>query len=331
MATSNLEALNELIQKIKAGERRAKSNLEALNLLCVIAGGTGAARSNLEALNELLTVFSPGGETQEKAVTITANGTTEIIPDEGYTLSKATVNVNVSSGGSEYNVLAPAIDNSNINTGSSLYENITSVNLNGIKVAQLVAYHLLYNLKRLVNITWGDFWEQFSAANGINTGGMFYGCSSLNNIDLTFLKGRKLSDVASMFGQCSVLTSVDLSGVNIDASTIAYMFTECTSLEYINLSGLAVNKSYSTGRAFYKCTSLKNLVLPAGVFSFDSTITIDLSYSPLTHDCAVDIFNKLADRTGYATTGTLTLSPTTKGYLTDAEIAIATGKGWVIA
>ena len=330
MATSNLEALNELIQKIKAGERRANSNLEALNLLCVIAGGTGAARSNLEALNELLTVFSPSGETQEKAVTITENGTTEITPDAGYTLSKATVNVSVSSGGSDYNVLVPAIDNSNINIGS-LYENITSVNLNGVKVIQPVAYHLLYNLKRLVNITWGDFWEQFSTANGINTGGMFYGCSSLNNIDLTFLKGRKLSDVASMFGQCSVLKSVDLSGVNINASTIAYMFTECTSLEYINLSGLAVNQSYSTGRAFYKCSSLKNLVLPAGVFSFDSTITIDLSYSPLTHDCAVDIFNKLADRTGYATTGTLTLSPTTKGYLTDAEKAIATDKGWVIA
>ena len=330
MATSNLEALNELIQKIKAGERRAKSNLEALNLLCVIAGGTGAARSNLEALNELLTVFSPGGETQEKSVTITENGTTEITPDAGYTLSKATVNVSVSSGGSDYNVLVPAIDNSDINTGS-LYENITSVNLNGVKVTQLVAYHLFYHLKRLVNITWGDFWEQFSTVNGINTGGMFYGCSSLNNIDLTFLKGRKLSDVASMFGQCSVLKSVDLSGVNINASTIAYMFTECTSLEYINLSGLAVNQSYSTGRAFYKCSSLKNLVLPAGVFSFDSTITIDLSYSPLTHDCAVDIFNKLADRTGYATTGTLTLSPTTKGYLTDAEKAIATDKGWVIA
>lgn len=330
MATSNLEALNELIQKIKAGERSAKSNLEALNLLCVIAGGTGAARSNLEALNELLTVFSPGGETQEKAVTITENGTTEITPDEGYTLSKATVNVSVSSGGSDYNVLVPALDNSNINTGS-LYENITSVNLNGVKVAQLVAYHLLYNLRRLVNITWGDFWEQFSTANGINTGGMFYGCSSLNNIDLTFLKGHKLSDVASMFGQCSVLKSVDLSGVNIDASTIAYMFTECTSLEYINLSGLAVNKAYSTGRTFYKCSSLKNLVLPAGIFSFDSTITIDLSYSPLTHDCAVDIFNKLADRTGFTSTATLTLSPTTKGYLTDAEKAIATDKGWVIA
>ena len=330
MASSNLEALNELIQKIKAGEGTAESKLEALNMLCVIAGGTGTAKSNLEALNELLTVFSPGGETQEKSVTITKNGTTEITPDEGYALSKATVNVSVSSGGSDYNVLVPALDNSDINTGS-LYESITSVNLNGVKVTQLAAYHLLYNLKRLVNITWGDFWEQFSTANSINTGGMFYGCSSLNNIDLTFLKGRKLSDVASMFGQCSVLKSVDLSGVNINASTIAYMFTDCTSLEYINLSGLAVNQSYSTGRAFYKCSSLKNLVLPAGVFSFDSTITIDLSYSPLTHDCAVDIFNKLADRTGYATTGTLTLSPTTKGYLTDAEKAIATDKGWVIA
>ena len=91
MASSNLEALNELIQKIKAGEGTAESNLEALNMLCIIAGGTGTAKSNLEALNELLTVFSPGGETQEKSVTIRANGTTEITPDEGYTLSKAVV------------------------------------------------------------------------------------------------------------------------------------------------------------------------------------------------------------------------------------------------
>ena len=71
MAYTNLEALNELIQKIKAGEGTAKSNLEALNMLCVIAGGTGAARSNLEALNELLRVFTPGGETQEKSVSDT--------------------------------------------------------------------------------------------------------------------------------------------------------------------------------------------------------------------------------------------------------------------
>lgn len=38
-------------------------------------------------------------EQQEKSVEITENGTTEVLPDEGFALSKVTVNTNVASGG----------------------------------------------------------------------------------------------------------------------------------------------------------------------------------------------------------------------------------------
>ena len=40
-------------------------------------------------------------ETQEKTVEITANGATDILPDDGYALSKVTVNTNVASTGAE--------------------------------------------------------------------------------------------------------------------------------------------------------------------------------------------------------------------------------------
>lgn len=40
----------------------------------------------------------PGLPTQEKTVEITENGTVEVLPDEGYVLSKVAVNVNVSAG-----------------------------------------------------------------------------------------------------------------------------------------------------------------------------------------------------------------------------------------
>lgn len=43
-------------------------------------------------------VGGPGLPTQEKTVEITENGTVEVLPDEGYALSKVTANVNVSAG-----------------------------------------------------------------------------------------------------------------------------------------------------------------------------------------------------------------------------------------
>ena len=39
-------------------------------------------------------------QSQEKTVEITENGTTEVVPDAGFSLSKVTVNTNVESSGS---------------------------------------------------------------------------------------------------------------------------------------------------------------------------------------------------------------------------------------
>lgn len=326
MATSNLEALNELIQKIKAGERKAKSNLEALNLLCVIAGGTGAARSNLEALNELLTVFEAAKPEQVKSVAITENGTTEITPDEGYTLSGASVSVNVPSVSSEYNMYVPSrIDNSQ---KTSLYQHITKINLDGIRIniANRLPY-FLSNLTSLTTIIWGNFIDSIDHELSLNTSALFSGCQSLETVDVSVFKGRNLSGVSSMFSGALKLKSIDLDGVIISGNNLGNMFYRCSAIEYIKLPILSPDVT-SVQNAFYNCTALKTLILPDGCFSNESITSLDLSYSPLTHDCAVDIFNKLATRTN---SPTLKLSTTTKGYLTDEEIAVATGKGWVIA
>lgn len=326
MATSNLEALNELIQKIKAGERRAKSNLEALNLLCVIAGGTGMSRSNLEALNELLQVFSPGGETQEKAVTITENGTTEITPDEGYTLSKATVNVNVPSGSSEYNAAIPSIDNK---SKSNIYAHITKMNLDGIggptssNLSNL--FSQLYALKELV---FGDFLGSFAAGTSFITDYMFDSCTSLESVDLSGFKGHTITEMRNMFYNAGAIKSINLEGVNLNIVSLSYAFYNCSALEYLNISGSILNRLYNFSNTFTGCTSLTNIVFADNCLINSSLMDVDLSPCPLTHDCAVDIFSKLGPRTN---SPTIKLSSTTKGYLTDEEIAIATGKGWVIA
>ena len=56
----------------------------------------------LEALRDKLISGGGSGKTeQEKTVSITQNGTTEVLPDEGKTLSKVTVNTNVQASGGD--------------------------------------------------------------------------------------------------------------------------------------------------------------------------------------------------------------------------------------
>lgn len=391
MATSNLEALNELIQKIKAGERSAKSNLEALNMLCILAGGTGTARSNLEALNELLTVFSPGGETQEKAVTITENGTTEITPDAGYTLSKAVVNtavpskpeqaknVTITENGTtqitpdEGKVLSGVSVSVEVAGGPSIvtippvslplsyseniFSKVTSIDLGSIEWAQASISNisrLFCGLTDLKDIKWGDLPNRLK--DSLNASSLFQDCKKIETIDLSLLNITLISSVSGMFSGCTSLksilwgnikvhsgsfsnmffackslTSIDTSFLDPEYNAIANinsMFNQCNLLETVDLSNLKTSIMNSAANAFLGCKSLTNVVFEDNCFSNDGLTKLDLSDSPLTHDCAVDIFNKLATRTN---SPTLKLSATTKGYLTESEMAIATGKGWVIA
>lgn len=392
MASSNLEALNELIQKIKAGEGTAESNLEALNMLCIIAGGTGTAKSNLEALNELLTVFTPGGETQEKSVTIRANGTTEITPDAGYTLSKAVVVTNVPtkpeqtksvtvtengitqitpdegytlsgasvsvnvSGGSDYNVKLPIIatqPSGQINCLASVTEiDLTNVSWDSPRT---VLDYFFYQIAKLKKIVWGTLPSALGVGT-ISISGMFTGCQELEGVDFTAWGNRTLSSVSSLFSGCYALKNINWGGLKVNATNLGYMFYYCRNLENIdtsfldenytdvanisscfrycekvteiNLSALKTASITKAASAFENCNKLTNIIFENGCFSNASLTSLSFANSPLSHDCVVDIFNKLSIRTN---SPSIKLSATTKGYLTDNEIAIATNKGWVVS
>ena len=392
MASSNLEALNELIQKIKAGEGTAESNLEALNMLCIIAGGTGTAKSNLEALNELLTVFTPGGETQEKSVTIRANGTTEITPDEGYTLSKAvvvtdvptkpeqtksvtitangttqitpdagftlsgaSVSVNV-SGGSDYNVKLPIIATQSSGQTNCL-SSVTEIDLTNVAWSsqRTVLDYFFYQIEKLKKITWGTLPSALGVGS-ISIGSMFTGCQNLESVDFTAWGSKIIDKISSIFSGCYALKNINWGALKVNTPNLSYMFYYCRNLENIdtsfldenytgvtnisscfrycemvteiNLAALKTASITNVSSMFDNCKKLTNIIFENNCFSNIKITQLDLSYSPLSHDCAVDIFNKLATRDN---SPALKLSTATKGYLTENEMAIATGKGWVIS
>lgn len=91
---------------------------------------------------------------------------------------------------------------------------------------------------------------------------MFYGCKSLENIDLSRFDTKNIVTMCCMFMNCKNLKQLDLSGFNTgNIREMNHMFFRCSSLEQINLSGLDTHNVEYMGQMFYGCESLKQLDL----------------------------------------------------------------------
>ena len=97
---------------------------------------------------------------------------------------------------------------------------------------------------------------------------MFYGCSSLQSLDLSGLDTSSAEGMGGMFYGCSSLSSLDLSA--FDTSKVARMssmFYGCSSLQSLDLSGLDASNVWNMSSMFYGCSSLSSLDLS----SFDTS------------------------------------------------------------
>ena len=125
----------------------------------------------------------------------------------------------------------------------------------------------------LEQITLGD---QFYVQNATDLSAMFSGCSNLATIygDLIFASGEgkenqnKATTMASMFNQCSALTSVPFTYegereiVQFPAlTTMASMFSGCAGLSSIDMGGWQMQDLTNTSSMFNGCSSLGTLDL----------------------------------------------------------------------
>ena len=91
---------------------------------------------------------------------------------------------------------------------------------------------------------------------------MFYGCKSLENIDLSRFDTKNIVTMCCMFMNCKNLKQLDLSGFSTgNVREMTHMFFRCSSLEQVNLSGLDTHNVEYMGQMFYGCESLKQLDL----------------------------------------------------------------------
>lgn len=100
-----------------------------------------------------------------------------------------------------------------------------------------------------------------------NMGNMFDGCVALSNLNLSGFKAGSLTDMRYLFSSCQSLESLDLSGFNTEnVSSMVSMFSQCSSLRSLDLSSFNTSKVIDMNLMFYKCINLESIDLS----SFDT-------------------------------------------------------------
>ena len=145
----------------------------------------------------------------------------------------------------------------------------------------------------------------------------FYGCSSLTSINLPAL--TKISGGGAFYG-CSPLTSINLPTLTtISSNAFSNCYSLISFLFYNTLSTLTQSQQF-TG-----CVNLKDLQLVT-----NWRWSLNVKDTDLTHECIIDMFNKLKDLTGENSL-TLTIGANNLAKVTDEEKLIATNKNWILA
>ena len=107
-----------------------------------------------------------------------------------------------------------------------------------------------------------------------NTCWMFGRCSSLKSIDLSGFNARNIKDMSGMFYECSSLESINLSSFNTtNVNNMGNMFYYCSSLKSIDLSSYNTTKVNNISCLFAGCCSLKSIDLS----SFNTTNVNNMS------------------------------------------------------
>lgn len=252
-----------------------------------IRAKTGQTRLyEIDELPDRIMDISTGTTTpaQTKSVEITSNGNQIITPDDGYVLDKVNLSVSVPQN-NRNNVLIETYSGE----GGCLTRYVETLDLSSIDWSKAISFNeCFYNFSLLKSISFPNILCPIG-----RTDYMFYGCSSLISVDISFLQGTITSskmfancyalksitfgktfdlsnlynnflyDIKDMFYNCKSLASIDLSSW-INTNTIKYMervFSGCSNLKTLNIKTLDTSNVDSFNNLFEDCSKLESLDL----------------------------------------------------------------------
>ena len=284
-------------------------------------------------------VAVPIKEEQEKTVDITENGTTEVVADEGKTMSKVTVNTNVAFEG---DIGKPYIDTSKMTDFSYFcYKAVRLDTLEEIDTSNGEVFDKMFadittitdylpELPKVLNTSKGksfvamfqsciNFTElpSINTENATNLATLYNGCSKITQIDT--LDTRNCTSFSGLFNGCISLRKIPTLDTS-KGTTFTYMFYLCDKLETISITTAKSNLSTNT---FQGCTALKNLTIGEGW-----AVNIYLHYSNnLTVESLHGMIENLADLTG-STAKTFQIGATNLAKVDEEHIAMLQAKNW---
>ena len=133
-------------------------------------------------------------------------------------------------------------------------KNPDEIYINGVNLTSITRHYAFTQKNNTIKLVWFD--PIFSAKR------MFSYRSDIEEIDLSNFDASKITDMSSMFIDCTSLKFVNLTNLNASmVRDMSYMFLRCEKLEYINTSNLILSQVKNMNYMFSFCESLKELHL----------------------------------------------------------------------
>ena len=138
--------------------------------------------------------------------------------------------------------------------------NLISVDLSKISLNLNSEFYSMFS--GCINLTHVDFnFKKFVLARN-TLSEMFLNCTLLTSLDLSKLNVSKVTSFSNMFTGCKSLRKINLNSFKLDSvNSIASMFKNCVSLEYLDLSSFKPYKLTNMDSLFYNCNSLTSIKL----------------------------------------------------------------------
>lgn len=259
-------------------------------------------------------------EEQEKTVSISENGTYEVLPDEDKVFSKVEVNVNVSGETVFYNEYGKLyVENLIIpegvtTLGNSAYEGCDFVTV----ILPSTLTKILSNAFNNTVATEIDF-SKCQELELLASGAL--GNSKFATLDFSKNQMLKTLDNNVCFANYSLTTVVFPPNLATIGSTA---FMDCTALKRMNIPRTVTLIRIN---AFYRCSALEEVTIEDGF----NCSALDLSASTLySVETIVSWGEALYDRTGLDPY-TIVIGATNIAKLSDEQKAIFTNKNWTLA
>ena len=126
----------------------------------------------------------------------------------------------------------------NINSMFYLCSELKEIDISNFDTSLITEFHsLFYSCNSLTSINLGNNTKKIR-----NMSFMFFGCKSLEELDLSFFDTSELIEARSTFYGCINLTSIKFENLNTTkATSLKAMFSNCNSLEYLYFPYMITN------------------------------------------------------------------------------------------